>query len=135
MVFVVFNCAKSSLMCQKSPKWMLSLCFKARHTFSMMKKHHSHHFQGREWCCSHLQSPPSCHPKQKSEGTEQKANSLTSKNFKIQKFQKHTHKLISGATYAPRSFISNPPPIDMSPTILTSHHSRRRHSYWSCYCH
>jgi hypothetical protein len=30
------------------PKWMLSLCFKARPPFSMMKKHHSHHFQAQK---------------------------------------------------------------------------------------
>jgi hypothetical protein len=47
-MFVVFNCTKSSLVCQKSPKWMLSLCFKARHPFSMMKRHDPRCFHAKE---------------------------------------------------------------------------------------
>ena len=109
MVFVVLKCAKSSSCAKNHQKEMLSLCFKARRPFSMMKEPHPHHFQAqrrRERCCSCLQSPPSCHPKQKSDTT----NTQTSKIRSVQHIQnskfrfKSCEKRTQGSErcYAPR---------------------------------
>jgi hypothetical protein len=88
-------------MCQKSPKWMLSLCFKARHPFSIMKKHHPHCFRckgGENDAAAISKVHYFDHPKQKRRGDKQtKKNKLTGmQNLKIQKIQKfnlnaHTH--------------------------------------------
>ena len=81
---VAFFIAKSSQMCQKSPNWMLSLCFKARHPFSMMKGHDPCCFQvqrRREGSCSLQSSPWWKSKKQKTTPRQTHTHTQTPKNM------------------------------------------------------
>jgi hypothetical protein len=72
---------------------MLSLCFKARRLFSMMKRHHSHHFQRIEGensaaAVSKVQATIIQNKKDDTDHGKQKTKLTGMQNLKIQKIQK-----------------------------------------------
>ena len=76
----------------KITKKTLSLCFKARPPVSMIKRHHSCHFQAQwmqKWCGSSLQSPSLHlhHQNKKGEATNRQTKKQTHCYAKISKFK------------------------------------------------
>ena len=91
MMLVALNIAKSSLMCQKSPKWMLFLCFKAGTPFSKMKSA-NHLVYSRLEAINEVAAVPKVQhhgdkPKKRRQTNKQKTKLTGMQNLKIQKIQ------------------------------------------------